>query len=701
LKRSFLFKLLTLILITVSLSLLCSFAVGCQSGDGREFIEDGSVTVGGEDVGTKDGQTVFYSADDLHVALSAIEDTLDSNAYVYENGLKVNVDVDCSKVTFGSAGEYEITYRYGQDFVVKTLYVYGLPTLSGENAVSVDFSNAPTGIFSGLTATDYFGGSLDVQVIDANGMIDLDGSFNVGTFTVKMIAIDKAGQVVEFLRTVTVNEERNPSISGSYSFDVNEESFSFVLEDEDSVNFVGVSFNGTGVPAQMLSVSDNTYTIAKEFFYQYILSENLVSDLKNGDDYVMSILTSKGKTKVDFTLFDKQDIVYDLSPIETFAKEYYACFAEIKVPKIVLINAYQNVKPTYAFVQGTNRIEITDGTVNFPTDGTWQMEIDLRGKKVYTDVQTYYDLGYKNGTVYSEQNPFKNNLPSGYVLSEIVVNDNANGSKIIYCDDQNELGAFINQVNALNTGRVYDLTVKATKDGKMLTQKTNFSVVKSGVSILGDNADALNMSVSNDEFTCLDYTQKLVGGRRGTYYWGGKKATAYSDKSKITFSEGVRAQMKKDYYISFDVYYTKEVVMIINYGSGYSYYTWGPATIYSSTTEHKEQEPNGSPHSSDSVYCGDIIKFFDASGRQIVRDKNGYDPMRNYRNQWITVQFKIEADSIPDTAGFHIYTEASSLDKQEVYISNFKVSAVAPMEDQTINPIIKEEWEVDFEDIWN
>ena len=118
-------------------------------------------------------------------------------------------------------------------------------------------------------------------------------------------------------------------------------------------------------------------------------------------------------------------------------------------------------------------------------------------------------------------------------------------------------------------------------------------------------------------------------------------------------------------------------------------------------TEHKEQEPNSSPHSSDSVYCGDIIKFFDASGRQIVRDKNGYDPMRNYRNQWITVQFKIEADSIPDTAGFHIYTEASSLDKQEVYISNFKVSAVAPMEDQTINPIIKEEWEVDFEDIWN
>ena len=666
---------------------------------GGSYTENGEVVTGGVDVGTKDGAVVFYGADDLHVTLSVTKDTLDAGAYVYEDGLKVNVEVDTSKVTFGTAGEYEIVYRYGENTVNKKIFIYGLPSVTGANTFSTQFSKAPIEIFNGLTAVDSFGKALDLQIIDDDGMIDLDGSYNVGSYDVKIIAIDKAGQIARFTRTVTVTEERNPVILSAYSYDVNEESFSFELDSADSAEFIGLSFNGTGVPAEYLTVSSNTFTVNKQFFYNYLLKDALVSDLENGDAYVMSVLTTKGKTKTEFKLLDKESVVYDLSVVNEFALECYPCFTPIKVEKITLKNKYQNVTPVYTIVKGGERVPVQNGLVTFPSDGEWQLEIDLRGEKVYTALTAYYDLGYKNGTIYGENNPITNNLPNGYSLIEFVVTG-SNGGKILHCDNAAEFTVFANAVSALNTKGAYNLTVKAAKDGGTFEQTTSFGVVKNGASILGDISDAENMLVYNNEYTSLNFTQRLVGGRRGVYNWFGKKAIASSDKSKITFSEEVRNQMKKDYYISFDIYYTKEVVMIINFGTGYSYYTWGPSTIYSSIEDHLANEPTASPHSSDSVYCGDIIKFFDAAGNQIIRTKDGYDPMRNYKNQWITVQFKIEANSIPDTAGFHIYTEASSLDKQEVYISNFKVSSLAIAEDTTVNPVIKNKDEVDFEDIW-
>jgi len=674
-------------------------AIGCSCNDDETYTEEGEIVIGGEDVGTKDGEVVFYKADDLHVTLSATKDTLNNSAYVYENGLKVGVDVDVSGVTFGTAGEYPIVYRYGNSFVEKKIYIYGAPSITGEATVSVAFSKATLGVFEGLSAKDHFANALDLQIVDDGGMIDLDGSYNVGTFTVKMVAVDKAGQIAEFTRSITITEEKNPVVTGTHAFDVNEESFSFTLDAADSANFVGVSFNGTGVPAEYLAISNNTFTIDNEFFYNYLLKDSLVNDLENGDKYVMSVLTSKGKTKTEFTLNDKQDIVYDLSPVTEFAYEYFPCFVDTKVEKISLLNKYQRVTPVYKIIQGSSEITLPNNNANFPKDGTWKLEIDLRGKKVYADIETYYDLGYKNGTIYSPANPFKNNLPDGFSLLEFEVRDNSDGKKVAYLDDANELNAFVTAVNALSAKEVYNLTVKAIKDGTVYTQTTFFSVVKDGVSILGDDTDAGNMIVNEDAFTYLDYTQKLVGGRRGVYRWGGKQEYTYSDKSKISFAESVRSEMKKDYYISFDVYYTREVVMIANMGKGFSYYTWGPATIYGSMAEHNAAEA-GNAHSSDTVYCGDIIKFFDATGNQIIRDKNGYDPMRNYRNQWITVQLKIEADSIPDTAGFHIYTQNSRIDNQEVYFSNFKVSSVPSMEDATENPVIKDLGDIEFEDIW-
>ena len=67
--------------------------------------------------------------------------------------------------------------------------------------------------------------------------------------------------------------------------------------------------------AEFITKSENTFTIDNDFFYNYMLNKQLVTDLENGDKHVMSVMTSKGKTKTEFTLTDKQDVVYDISAI--------------------------------------------------------------------------------------------------------------------------------------------------------------------------------------------------------------------------------------------------------------------------------------------------------------------------------------------------------------------------------------------------
>ena len=652
--------------------LISVVAVGCSCND-ESYTEDGEIVVGGEDVGTKEGEVVFYKADDLHVTLAVNKDTLENNAYVYENGLKVGVDVDVSAVTFGTAGEYTIRYCYGETSIEKKIYIYGAPQVMGTETVSVAFSKATLGVFEGLGAKDYFGNALDLQIVDDGGMIDLDGSYNVGTFTVKMVAVDNAGQIAKFTRTVTVTEEKNPVVTGTHAFDVNEESFSFTLDDADSANFIGVSFDGTGVPAEYLTVSGNTFTIDNDFFYNYILKDSLVSDLENGDTYVMSVLTSKGKTKTEFTINDKQDIVYDLSPVTEFAYEYFPCFTNTKVEKISLLNKYQRVTPVYKIIQGTTEITLENNVANFPKDGKWKLEIDLRGEKVYADIFTYYDLGYKNGTVYGGDNPFKNSLPDGYSLLEFEARDNS-GEKVAYLDDADELNAFVTAINGLNTTKIYNLTVKAIKDGSVYTQTTFFSVVKDGVSILGDDTNSDNMYAKNPDLAYLTYTQKLVGGRRGAYRWGSDVKDLTSSYAGIGFSEKIRSEMKKDYYISFDIYVAKRITLTLSLDKKHSYRFWG---------EYDDQAP---------------VKYFDQTGKE---SKNGDDLLLFVKGtQWVTVQLKIESDSVADTAGLSFWVGSDTIANQEVYFANFKVSSTPSMEDTTENPVLKEIGETEFEDIW-
>ena len=688
--RKFILFILTVCLIVVGVSL-----VGCSEDDGK-----GKFTVGGEFTGTNDSKAVFYNADDLHIASNANKDDLEINAYVIDNELKVFADVDLSQVIFGTPGTYPITYSYGTSSVDKTVYIYGTPTIEGQSSLEVAFSKASKEIFNGLTAKDTFGNLLDLQIIDNGGMIDADGSYNVGTFSVKMIAVDRAGQSFIFTRSVEVTEEKNPTLLESYSFDVNEENFSFTLEEADGKNFIGVSFGGKTVPSKMITVSNNTFTVDNDFFYQYLLNESLVADLINGDEYKMNVITNKGKSQADFYLKDNQDVVYDDAAVVEFVKEYYPCFTSIKLGRVNLLNQYQNVTPVYTMKKGGSEVIAENGVFSFTKDGVWTMEINLRGTVISFEVETYYDLGLSNGTIYGESNPFVSNVPADYSLSGYEVYEHGTNVKVLECGNGSaELSDFSKAINALDTSKLYDLKAIAVKDGKLLSQTANVSVVKNGVGILGGK-NIVNLTVNNETSTYLRYEQKEIGGRRGVYRWGALQGSSQGSNSKLSFGEAVKPEMKKDYYLTFDIYYTKAAFMYMKFGD-VSYQVWNRGSYYASRAD--DVADNGESSSgllADESYCGDLIKFFNSSGSEIIRTSKDDDPISAKKGQWITVQFKIDVDSMAIDAGFSVIS-TSDLGLQEVYISNVRVSALPTMEDSTENVILPDDSEAIFGDIWN
>ena len=688
--RKFILFILTVCLIAVGVSL-----VGCSKDE-----EEGKFTVGGDFTGTNDSKAVFYNADDLHVASNAEASDLETNAYVIDNELKVFADVDVSKVVFGTPGTYPITYSYKTSSIDKTVYIYGTPTIEGSSSLEVAFSKASKEVFNGLTAKDTFGNALDLQIVDDGGMIDTDGSYNVGTFSVKILVIDRAGQSASFTRSVQVNEEKNPTVLSSYAFDVNQESFSFTLEETDVKNFIGVSFGGKTVPSNMIAVSGNTFTVDNDFFYQYLLDGNLVFDLVNGDEYKMNVITSKGKSQTDFYLKDNQDVVYDDAPVVEFIKEYYPCYTSVKLGRVNLLNAYQNVTPVYTMKKGSEKTTAENGVFTFTQDGIWTMEINLRGTLLIYEVETYFDLGLNNGTIYGTSNPFVSNIPAGYTLSGYEVYEHGTDKKVLKCGNTSaELTDFSNAINELDTSKIYDIKANAIKDGKMFSQTVNVSVVKNGVGILGGKNN-VNLTVNNESYTYLRYEQKEIGGRRGVYRWGALQGTSNGSNSKLLFGEAIKSEMKKDYYLTFDIYYTKAAFMYMKLGD-VSYQVWNRGSYYASRAD--DIADNGEKASgllADEIYCGDLVKFFNASGAEIIRSSKDNDPISGKKNQWITVQFKIDADSVSIDAGFSVIA-TSDLGIQEIYISNVRVSALPTMEDLTENKVLPDDSEAIFGDIWD
>jgi hypothetical protein len=253
---------LAVIALTVGIILIVN-SCNDKSSDGEH---DGKeIVIGGDAIASDQDVVSIIGATDLYLTLSDTD--VDVNSYgvtVVDGDNEYDAKLDLSGVTFGTQGAYKITWYYGDDLVSalakveKELLIFSAPTLINEKPTATyNYSQAFLGVYDKISAKDCFGVNLALSLVDDGGMFNDDGTVNIGSFTVKYKAYDRAGQVLETTRNITVNSELSVSLSDKYFYDVYNEFF--------YLNTSAISQDIVGVSIDEVVVSDKYLKIDEEF----------------------------------------------------------------------------------------------------------------------------------------------------------------------------------------------------------------------------------------------------------------------------------------------------------------------------------------------------------------------------------------------------------------------------------------------------
>ena len=169
-------KVLRLIL---SLMLVCLAAasVACGNGD--------------------DGLT-FSGLEEVRISTSQQEyDFLEGVNCIDQDGNVLEVTVDTSKVSFGTAGQYTVTYRTEKGSRDVAVYIYGTPTIE-TTEFSVDYATAndPVSLAEKVTAKDSFGNACTVTM-KGTLAVTASGALQTGAQNIVFSATDAVGNVAE------------------------------------------------------------------------------------------------------------------------------------------------------------------------------------------------------------------------------------------------------------------------------------------------------------------------------------------------------------------------------------------------------------------------------------------------------------------------------------------------------------------------
>ena len=230
----------------------CSSCSSTSKNDGKEIVVGGDSNLSNDDTFEIKGATdVFLTLSDTVVDLGKYSVTVTDGKNIY------SAKLDLSNVSFGTQGKYKITWYYGETLdnanvkVEKELLIFSTPTITNSNpSVTYKYSEAFLGLYEGLTAKDCFGTDIALSLFDDGGLLNDDGTVNVGSFIVRYKAYDRAGQVVETTREITVNSEFTIILPDSYVYDVYNE-FLYL--------------NTSDVPQDILSVSINDVVILQKY----------------------------------------------------------------------------------------------------------------------------------------------------------------------------------------------------------------------------------------------------------------------------------------------------------------------------------------------------------------------------------------------------------------------------------------------------
>ncbi len=631
--------------------LACSAAfVGCKDDNKKKDPAPNSeqIVVSGEG-GAQADKYEIQGAQDIHIAKTVTELSSYTEKVQAVGGATVAaVVVDDSAVQYGVKGEYTLTYSYGEESKAVKVFIYDTPTISVQADARTQYAYAEyyAGVTHGISAVDCFGGALDIRLFDHKNAENADGSLNAGTYTMTFAAVDKAGQIVYVDKAVTIAAGTLSAIESAYTYDVATDSLVITLAEGDYDGYIALSLGGEVLPAAAVTKGEGGLVISGDYLYSACPVNVPVS---------LRLLTSKGFADSQFTLTDNGIVAYDDSAILDFVLSAYECGVATEIPQITLTNERQSVVPVYTVKKG-NEVVASSRTVNFTTDGTHTLEITLRDGQVLTyDMQAFYNLGYISGKAYLDSVGMDSQINTEkYTLTGYTVYDYLGVEQLSYSvaedTDGSQWTAFNTAFKGLSKKQAYTMKASGTLKGTdtVVSQTVDFTLMGSGTTdILTDSKDGAeqNMYAKDGSTTELKYVSTPVGGRVGAYKWIASKA-GNNTATMLGFNEKFSSQMKKDSYLSFDIYAEKPISL-----------TWA-----GKTTHYLYNSVSGFTNA----------KLYDAGGNVI---SSGSFWGGSFKEQWVTVEIQLDEDFIFSSSWRGLTITSSGLYGNNVYLANVKISS--------------------------
>ena len=684
-------------MIIACLALLCSACafVGCEitgqnsSSTQGGYYDDKEVVVGGNNTDTDVSQAVvLVGTGDLYLTKNATKadlEALTANVRAQKGEESFSVAVNVEEIMFGVQGAYKIGYSYENIKEEYNVYIYGDLTAGADNekAVSFAYSKVYTKLADGITFADSFGVSLEAQTLSDGGMMNKDGSLNIGTFTVTYTATDKAGQSLVSSRQVTVTEERTPVLTDQ-SYDMADDGLYIQTEKTDYDAFLGISINGQIVPST---------GILKRSGEIFVDGDYIHSVAGNTGVQALRYLSSKGYKDVKLTLTDEKSVAIEDKDLTTFEKGYYACYGSYTVPDIVLTNKRQQETPVVKMYKNNVEVLLNGDKFEPIEDGDYELRITVRGDEYTYKISTYYNLGFTEGMVFTQTDGILSYFDEeNYELAECRVRSfDKTKTHVLYKKDSadfNDIDAFNSGLRALNKNGSYYLSVIAKdKAGKECSQQVRFMVVGANTqSILSVEEDENNSHLTPNvsENVSIVHTDEEVAGRRGVFQWIGLTENTADQSGMLLFNQKFlgteRTYLKKDTFIAFEMYIDGGRCLPLFCVDGKWYHEF-----YSGG--------------------GENVKFYDEKGNALT----GSYVDGTLCNRWVTVEIKLHADmTTTQYNGLSFWSDAwggTMLKGRSVYLANVRASTSSLVSDTTKNQEIStdalaDDAEIVIPDVW-
>lgn len=665
-------KILTLFLV---LCTLC-FGLCCSCAENKK---DDNIIVDGNTDHREEAVIEIIGAEDLHVALTVKNyDELGAEVYGVKDGDILEVTADVSAVSFGVEGSYKIIYKCQNVSVEKNLFVYGEPTINAGNSVTCKYSRVWAEYNKGVSARDSFGNELPVFISNDGGLFNKDGSINTGAHTVKFYASDKAGQKVYAEKLVTAELEKNPVMAESFDFDVADESLFVKLGEEDRDALLGVSVNDAAIDKDKTTFTEDGI----------VINGRDVCVRTGAKDSVIRVFTQKGQATGRLNVKDEKPLQYSDVKIKAFSQGLKNCFDTHVLPEITRLNEFQSVDPVYTITSPDGATETVGGEYKFKKSGEYTFSFSARGESHSYTIETFFDLGFKDGRIYGEASPFDETVKDGFTLKELVVKEEVSGKNVAVYENGSETHGDIEEFNrtilALNADMRYNLGISARRaeDGETYSQMVTFGVVKNGCAILA--TDEIHLVPRNSANTSLDYIDGNSVERPGAFWWNSLVDEYDSNQLQqenytLNWDEAALNELKKGRYLIFDIRYDGgPLSLIINFkdpqtNKSYGKYFWGRYLTGA----------NFGQYGDDINYAYGNVRIFSEDGSQISTNSDVFSG--SYKGRWLTVEIKLP-DDVSGSITMHNRTD---LAKSETYFSNVRVSDDAYLSGDTENKVVE------------